>query len=1215
MAFPYLEAIEFLVDRIVDAGSHWLEFDHNVHSTLRDIGYSGEELANMTSALIDNTRGLANKIGVSQEEILKVQQGINESLKTRIQLTQQEIALLGAQGKVFGQDTVMQWQTAMKSLGGGISAAGAHMQRLSVHAKTFGLNSKDHLKTLAKNVELMEKMNFRGGIAGLSRMTALATRLGVDLQSMTRAIDVDGGNFSSIEGSIEASAKLQRLGGSFAAGFSNPMEVMAEGMFDPEGFTNRLVDMVKGKGTFNKETGMVERGWIDNKMLAEAANALGMNAQELRKMADAELKGGEIENALRKNSQFSNFKDSDIGALKNLAQFNADTKTWEISYTGSDGKSVTQDISKIDPKDMEQIINLSDPEKELQVNVANIAGNVAELTKAAGRNAHETLSQKERADGFVESNKGVAANIVDWVSNPVKEVGKLVSNAWDSIVSLGSGHANGGIVEPSPTGIEGVQKFEKGGIVVPNPLPKFDSGGLIPGSSTSGDQVLTRTNSGEMVLNKAQQTNLYNIANSNKSNATVSNTLISKVGGSVEKVGQQIQSVGKAIDKINGRKVKQGFRLVKDFYKLKYDPTQIGNQQNLTTRFVRRKLNRLDPRLGKAAEDISYAVRDFTNTVKEPFKTFGRTVKSKVSNSWAGKAYRGAKDLIKGEIKTVKGDIVSVKKWFDTTKVGQKVAKFGEKVGKASSSVGSFGKTLGKQTLNIAKGVGNFTKAAASWVVSKGGGLISKFGGELAGLKGVGKLGSLTKGFSGGGLIKGLAVAQGVIGIGSAISNENAKIKQIENDESLSSSQKKKLKREVEDQRNEEIGKNAGAAAGAFAGKVVSKAIATIPVVGTAASAVLSATGIDSMIGSWIGGKVGGFIGKNFNNAKDFLFGKKAELSDEEQAQLDYEETKMGEVDITDPEIMEKGAQAMCASHDLLVSIWHHMNGKASNGEEIKKGLFTRISNGIKNTVSGVMGIATAPFRAAGNVVSGLFSKKKNGKEEEIDKEKKEGEEQESELTLIQKDVAYIASILKDGGVKPKGDEVNENKGTKFVGKALGATIGGAIGTAILGPIGTIAGAWLGAKLSGKKTIDEKNGIDASDKTNTTEGVLEAKTSEGEQLASESKPMTNESIEPRPIGEDKVQVNTSVQESNVNVNSSNTDNINLNINGTIRLEGGNGQSKDIDMKKLLDSPEIKNYIMDFVARGLSNRANNGRDNLNSQNTIRNYANSQRPLNS
>ncbi|MCE8914373.1 hypothetical protein K0F77_11995 [Bacteroides fragilis] len=45
-------------------------------------------------------------------------------------------------------------------------------------------------------------------------------------------------------------------------------------------------------------------------------------------------------------------------------------------------------------------------------------------------------------------------------------------------------------------------------------LPKFETGGVIPGISFGGDKVLARVNSGEMILNGSQQANLFKILNS-----------------------------------------------------------------------------------------------------------------------------------------------------------------------------------------------------------------------------------------------------------------------------------------------------------------------------------------------------------------------------------------------------------------------------------------------------------------------------------------------------------------------------------------------------------------------------------------------------------------------------------------------------------------------------------------------------------------------------
>ena len=44
-------------------------------------------------------------------------------------------------------------------------------------------------------------------------------------------------------------------------------------------------------------------------------------------------------------------------------------------------------------------------------------------------------------------------------------------------------------------------------------VPKFATGGIVDGSSFYGDRVLARVNSGEMILNRSQQKNLFSLIN------------------------------------------------------------------------------------------------------------------------------------------------------------------------------------------------------------------------------------------------------------------------------------------------------------------------------------------------------------------------------------------------------------------------------------------------------------------------------------------------------------------------------------------------------------------------------------------------------------------------------------------------------------------------------------------------------------------------------
>ena len=61
--------------------------------------------------------------------------------------------------------------------------------------------------------------------------------------------------------------------------------------------------------------------------------------------------------------------------------------------------------------------------------------------------------------------------------------------------------------------------------------PKFAEGGIVPGSSFSGDNVIARVNSGEMILNDKQQANLLNIANGGQANGGIDYQLLATMVG------------------------------------------------------------------------------------------------------------------------------------------------------------------------------------------------------------------------------------------------------------------------------------------------------------------------------------------------------------------------------------------------------------------------------------------------------------------------------------------------------------------------------------------------------------------------------------------------------------------------------------------------------------------------------------------------------------
>lgn len=121
----------------------------------------------------------------------------------------------------------------------------------------------------------------------------------------------------------------------------------------------------------------------------------------------------------------------------------------------------------------------------------------------------------------VDTIKGIWQSVQNFFNMTTAEKGKaLLSKGAD--ILFGEKKANGGIVGTganTPISIP-TEKYDVGGIVgtgaktpISIPIEKHDVGGIVGGDSYTGDKVITGLNSGEMVLNKSQQSALFKLIN------------------------------------------------------------------------------------------------------------------------------------------------------------------------------------------------------------------------------------------------------------------------------------------------------------------------------------------------------------------------------------------------------------------------------------------------------------------------------------------------------------------------------------------------------------------------------------------------------------------------------------------------------------------------------------------------------------------------------
>lgn len=174
-----------------------------------------------------------------------------------------------------------------------------------------------------------------------------------------------------------------------------------------------------------------------------------------------------------------------------------DTKPLDISnFLADDTKKaaeiiegINKEIEKIDVKKFDIVgIKLNDVKGGLEAN----AQAFGMLSNALGGNTGDWLSW--------------GAQTMSTIAQIIPQVAALLS------IQLAQGTAAQAKL-PFPFNLAAMAATAAGAISIISSLPKFAGGGIVPGNSFSGDKVHALVNSGEMILNSSQQSNLFRMLN------------------------------------------------------------------------------------------------------------------------------------------------------------------------------------------------------------------------------------------------------------------------------------------------------------------------------------------------------------------------------------------------------------------------------------------------------------------------------------------------------------------------------------------------------------------------------------------------------------------------------------------------------------------------------------------------------------------------------
>lgn len=269
----------------------------------KTVGMTKAGMEGLAKTSLNNVSSkLASAYNISTEELLEAQSNYIKASGRNIRLDNADQENIAAMHKMGGNGNEL--AALYDNFGVSMEETAGHVGKMFSDASKQGLSFEKYSDNVAKNIKIAQNYTFKNGLKGLESMAKKATAMKMDMQQVAALAD----KVSTVEGAIDVSAQLQVLGGPFAQ-LADPLGMLNEGLNDMEGLQDRLIKMVGGLGSFDKETGEVKVSSFNKQRIKAASQAMGVSYDTIMESVNAQARRGEISKQIAASAIASGFND------------------------------------------------------------------------------------------------------------------------------------------------------------------------------------------------------------------------------------------------------------------------------------------------------------------------------------------------------------------------------------------------------------------------------------------------------------------------------------------------------------------------------------------------------------------------------------------------------------------------------------------------------------------------------------------------------------------------------------------------------------------------------------------------------------------------------------------------------------------------------------------------------------------------------------------
>ena len=243
----------------------------------KTFGQGQERLSEMMGAVSDAIPRIT-RLGGSVKDVQESISGIAEASRRNVIANTEDVEKLYAATQLIG-GSAESLSTSFLDIGVGVGQVGKQLEGSVNYIRSIGGNTKAVMKDVTDNMGQMNRYQFEGGVAGLTKMAAQASMLRFNMNETFKLAD----SVLDPERAIDVASAFQRLGVS-AGDLVDPFQLMNQSINDPSGLQNSLADVAKQFTYFDDKTKTFKINPQGVLTLREMEKQTGVSAAEMSKM-------------------------------------------------------------------------------------------------------------------------------------------------------------------------------------------------------------------------------------------------------------------------------------------------------------------------------------------------------------------------------------------------------------------------------------------------------------------------------------------------------------------------------------------------------------------------------------------------------------------------------------------------------------------------------------------------------------------------------------------------------------------------------------------------------------------------------------------------------------------------------------------------------------------------------------------------------------------